>query len=100
MSDPAQKDKIVKVDWDNQGKIADGLNDYITGTITLQYALTASFVLFVISSVELEITRTHDNGLKVDFKYKGTLTFSQLKDLVKSGVEAYFLSKKPQGQAA
>jgi len=100
MAEPSQKDKIVSVDWTSQGNITEAASDYITGTITVKEALAGAFAVFVVSNIELEITHTHADGLKVDFKYKGWMTISQLKDAVKAGLDAYFLSKKPQGAAA
>jgi hypothetical protein len=100
MSDPAQRDKIVSVNWNSQAAITEGVGDYITGSITVKEALAAAFAVFVVSNVEFEITSTRADGLKVEFRYKGSLTITQLKEALKSGLDAYFLSKKPQGQAA
>lgn len=83
-------DKINSVSWNNSAFATEETGDnHFEGTITVNTALAAGFVLFVIASVKFNIKRYTSNTI-LDFSYDGPLTFDTVKGYLYNGVMALF----------
>ncbi|WP_028534147.1 hypothetical protein [Paludibacterium yongneupense] len=90
-----QVDTLTEVVWNNDENrlIADtGLN-FITGTISVQTALLASFAFFVINGIDFKITKNTKGQSSVSFSYSGTRSLAEIKKLFVKGVTLLFKNK-------
>ncbi len=93
-SGKVQRDEVTAVSWPKQevlnAAVEGGETDtYLTGTITVATALTASFAYFIISGIQFTITRTAGANT-VEFSYNGQQSAQAIKELVVAGVNALF----------
>jgi hypothetical protein len=83
-------DKINSVSWNNSAFATEETGDnHFEGTITVNTALAAGFVLFVIASIKFKIKR-YTSSTILDFSYDGPLTFDAVKGYLYNGVMAFF----------
>ena len=93
-SDKVQKDEVKSVSWPKQEVLAaavegDETDTYLTGTITVATALTASFAYFIISGIQFTITRAAGANT-VEFSYSGQQSATAIKELVVASAQALF----------
>ena len=86
-SGKVQRDEVTAVSWPKEevlkAAVEGGETDtYLTGSITVATALTASFAYFIISGIQFTITRTAGANT-VEFSYNGQQSAQAIKDLVR-----------------
>lgn len=83
-----QNDIVTSVSWGNaEEAIADNL---ITGTLSVQTALIASFTFFILSGVHFNITSDPRGGTRVRFSYNGAESREALQKILKAGANLLF----------
>ncbi|ARC94992.1 hypothetical protein B6A42_26555 (plasmid) [Vibrio coralliilyticus] len=75
-----------------RGSVVDDMTDssYITGTIDITKAIAAGFVFMVASGIELKITRTSADGVKIRFKYDGSKSVEAIRQAFEAGKAIIF----------
>lgn len=82
---------IVKgVNWDGDASVTGELGNHFEGTLTLNTALAAGFVLFIIGSTKFNLNGYTNRTTSYGFSYDGARTFSEIKGILYAGLTALF----------
>jgi hypothetical protein len=96
--DGVQEDSVGSVVWDQKVETRDGLT-HLSGTLTVQTALTAAFAFFILNNIRFTVTG-HPSQWTVRFTYVGTETARVVKELFVAGAKLFFGNDKHQGRQA
>lgn len=88
--DAVAKDTLKAVRWNPSSSDAKDNLTYLTGTITVTTALTASFAYFVLSGISFSIDKTLNGGTTFHFSYSGPKGADAIKALFTAGAQLLF----------
>jgi hypothetical protein len=78
-----QDDTVASVEWDKSPNT--NAVTGLSGTLTVQTALTLAFTAFILAGVRFSITSARIGGTQVRFSYSGELSVQQIKELFVAG---------------